>query len=409
GPTVASSPVITILDTSTSPPTYAISAPTSVNEGATVNVTVTTTDVPDGTVLYWSTEGDVTTADFVDGQLAGSVTINSNSGTIPRAIAADLLTEGDGFEDGAVASATSNTMTVTGAGWTVDEWAGKLVKITTGTGEDQFRTVASNTADTLTLTVAWDVVPDATSTYRLFTETFRILLWQGSVGGTLLAETNQIRIIDTSVNPPEYSLSQSSTEIAEGSSVTFTLTTAYVLDPTLYWTISGTATGADFAEGGSGTVSGGGGTITLTALRDYLAEGSESFVLRIHTGSTGGPIVASSDPVIVLDSGYTITPNKTQIVEGESINFRVETVNHPSVTLYWTVSGSIAATDFVSGVDEGSVVVSGGIGNIPMQIVADIDGPLFYYVELRHTSVAGPIIAISQAVIVREIEPLTYD
>lgn len=413
GPQVATTPTITINDTSTSPPTYDISAPTSVNEGATVNATVTTTDVPDGTVLYWSTEGDVDAADFVDGQLTGSVTINSNSGTIPRAITADLLTEGDGFEDGDVASATSDTLTAEGVTWVADEHIGRLVIITNGTGEDQYRLVASNDGGTgnlaLTVTVPWGVAPDDTSTYRLFTETFRLLLRSGSVSGTVLAETDQIRIIDTSVNPPEYGLSQSATVVAEGGSVTFTLTTAYVLDSTLYWTISGTATGADFSEGGSGTVDGSGGVITLTALRDYLVEGSESFVLRIHTGSTGGPIVISSDPVTVLDATYTVTPNVTQLFEGGTVIYTVLTTNHPSATFCWTVFGSAETTDFADSEMDGEVVISGGVGTITRTLASELSGPVFFYLQLRHTSIAGAVIATAPAVLARQIEPLDQD
>ena len=55
-------------------PTYAIgSVPTSVMEGATVTFTVTTANVPPGTLLAYALGGTgITAADVVGGQLAGT-------------------------------------------------------------------------------------------------------------------------------------------------------------------------------------------------------------------------------------------------------------------------------------------------------------------------------------------------
>jgi len=121
GPVVGLSNTVTITDTSQDP-TYAISgSPTTVDEGSTVTFTVTTTDVADGTTLYWSTTGTVDAADFTDGQMTGSVTINSNTGSIDRTLENDL-SSGEGSETfqlqlrtgsvGGTIVDTSNTITV---------------------------------------------------------------------------------------------------------------------------------------------------------------------------------------------------------------------------------------------------------------------------------------------------------
>lgn len=84
--------------TPTLPPTYAITANTyAVNEGSTIQFTVTTTNVANSTVLYWTTSqvtGNITTADFSDSTVSGNVTITSNTATFTRTLAADLTTEG---------------------------------------------------------------------------------------------------------------------------------------------------------------------------------------------------------------------------------------------------------------------------------------------------------------------------
>lgn len=77
-------------------PTYSIVEDAiSVNEGATATFTVTTTNVANGTTLYWTTSGTAVAGDFGDNTLSGSVTINNNTATISRPITADLATEGN--------------------------------------------------------------------------------------------------------------------------------------------------------------------------------------------------------------------------------------------------------------------------------------------------------------------------
>ena len=94
GTIVATSATITINDTSLTPaPTYAVAAAggiTSVNEGTAITFNVTTTNVPNGTTLYFRTNRD---ADF-NIPFAGSFTINSNAGSFSVTPTADTTTEG---------------------------------------------------------------------------------------------------------------------------------------------------------------------------------------------------------------------------------------------------------------------------------------------------------------------------
>jgi predicted transcriptional regulator len=96
GLVVANSAVITINDTSTTPPTYSITPDvTAVDEGNSVTMSVVTTDFGNG-VLYWTVEGtgnaQATSADFVED--SGTVTITNNTGSFIITTTADLLTEG---------------------------------------------------------------------------------------------------------------------------------------------------------------------------------------------------------------------------------------------------------------------------------------------------------------------------
>ena len=70
---------------------------TSVVEGDTFVVTVTTVGVPDGTYLYWTTNtisGTITTADFAGQDLNGYVQIVNNSATVTRKMRFTTTTNG---------------------------------------------------------------------------------------------------------------------------------------------------------------------------------------------------------------------------------------------------------------------------------------------------------------------------
>jgi hypothetical protein len=77
----------------------------------------------------------------------------------------------------AAVAGTAGTATATGTGttalgdttqaWTVNAFAGWYVTITGGTGQGQQGQITSNTATVVTVSPAWNVTPDATSTYAL--------------------------------------------------------------------------------------------------------------------------------------------------------------------------------------------------------------------------------------------------
>ena len=79
--------------------TFAVTPSTlSINESGlfrTVTFNITTTNVNDGTVLYWQNAGTTKAEDFTDGNNSGTVTINSSSGSVSRTLANDITTEGN--------------------------------------------------------------------------------------------------------------------------------------------------------------------------------------------------------------------------------------------------------------------------------------------------------------------------
>lgn len=120
-----------------------------------------------GTFIY--VKGTLANATLASGLVTGSVasaTVGSNSNT------------------------TWGTMVVTGAGWTVNDLAGRLVEITSGPGStapgalqnpNSIRLVYSNTADTVTILGAWGAGADTPTS----ASTFAIREWATTVRSTV--------------------------------------------------------------------------------------------------------------------------------------------------------------------------------------------------------------------------------
>jgi len=117
GEIVATSGSITINDTSLTP-TYAVSpAANNVNEGSPLTINVTTTNVGNGTTLYWTLNRP---ADFAVS--SGNFTINSNAGSFTVTPTADNTTEGpETFTVSIRTGSTSGTIRATTGNITIND------------------------------------------------------------------------------------------------------------------------------------------------------------------------------------------------------------------------------------------------------------------------------------------------
>jgi hypothetical protein len=88
-----------------------------------------------------------------EGQLVSTSSLASNRGL--------------GFVNATATAGAASTLTDSAKTWPVNGWANYQVRIISGTGLGQIRTIASNTATALTTSAAWAVNPDATSVYRI--------------------------------------------------------------------------------------------------------------------------------------------------------------------------------------------------------------------------------------------------
>ena len=211
------------------------------------------------------------------------------------------------------------------------------------------------------------------------TENFTVSLRTDSTSGTV-RDTTTLYVYNVAP-APIYSISESSSSVSEGSSVSFSISTSYVEDgTTLYWTTAGDVSAVDFSDfinAGSVTVSGGSASVSRTLRLDSSTEGTESFYLELRTGSTSGSIVASSGYVGVGDTSiasYSISPSSGNASEGVgSVTFTVSVTSGTAITgtYSWEIAHSgTTSADFSS--DSGTFYFNGSSGSFDITPYDDI-------------------------------------
>lgn len=107
----------------------------------------------------------------ISSSTATTLTIGTLSGdweVLPNATSTYIIYEGPPVESAKASSGTVSTFVVATANWTVNKWAGYTLGIIGGTNNAVTRTIASNTATTLTTVTPFPVAIDATSIGNIY-------------------------------------------------------------------------------------------------------------------------------------------------------------------------------------------------------------------------------------------------
>ena len=252
------------------------------------------------------------------------------------------------------------------------------------------------------------IIPHATAGGTEGNETYQLILKRDSVEGTTLTTSPTVTITES----VSYTIISDKTTIAEGGSVTFTVTTPFADNgATLNWTVvqmTGTMIAADFvAFTGSKVVENSTAVITVTAAPDAQIEPNDSFTIAVtKNGSPLTPLTGVVPTVVVSDgTDYTLTSDVTTIAEnGSAVTFTVRTPGISTETvLYWSiqgVSGAVDPTDFVKAT--GTVTIAGHVGTFGVTAAPDklpAEGDSFSII-LRSGSQTGTIININNTPII---------
>jgi hypothetical protein len=212
-----------------------------------------------------------------------------------------------------------------------------------------------------------------------------------------------------------YTITGSTSVANEGALITFSISTVEVPANTIvYWTNGGSTTAADFTDNvNSGSVTiGSNGTATLsrTVKNDALTEGPETIQILLRTGSTSGPVVASSSSIVVNDTSLTpivysmsVTPSGTQ-PEGTVLTYNVTLQNFGDGTLFWANTGTTTAADFTDGLNAGSVPINNNTGSFTRTVKNDnlTEGSETVIMTLRTGSTSGTTVFTAPTVTVSD-------
>ena len=231
-------------------------------------------------------------------------------------------------------------------------------------------------------------------------------------GLKLHTHTNDIVLGTEPPPPPTYSVSQSTTSINEGSSVTYAVTTTDVADgTTLYWSLSGTATASDFNPAsltGSFTITNNTGAFSVTAATDSVTDPAETFTASVRTGSTSGTVVATASQVTITDvvvPSYSVSPSTTSVTEGANVVFNVSTQNVANgTTLFYSLSGSATAADFTPPSLTGSFGITSNAGSFTITLASDgvSDTGETFTASVRTGSITGTVVATASQVTISD-------
>jgi hypothetical protein len=95
--------------------------------------------------------------------LPATISTDSKLISTPSWVDSDYLN----FGSGTATAGAATTLTTTGTTWATNQWANSQVRIVSGTGAGQIRTIASNTGTVLTVSASWTTNPDATSVFQI--------------------------------------------------------------------------------------------------------------------------------------------------------------------------------------------------------------------------------------------------
>ena len=295
------------------PATYSLSASSaSVNEGSSVDITLTTTNISNGSIISYIISG-IQEGDLNE-SLTGTFEIIGNTATNTFNLTDDITTEGTETmtlsligisEDISVTindtstTPVASTYAASAAQDNVDEGSSLVINVATTnvtdattlywtvSTPDEFATssgsfLINSNSGSFTVTPTSDLTTEGA-------ETFTVSIRTGSISGTIVDTSDAITINDTSTTPggsESYSLAASSSSLQEGEKTTFTLTTANVANATsVPYTITG-VTSSDLNTGprASGSV------------QNTVGYGSNFFTREVRTagvrlvsaGSVGG-------------------------------------------------------------------------------------------------------------------------
>ena len=281
---------------------------------------------------------------------------------------------------------------------------------------NDYTITASRSGSTLTFNVYFN--DDHTNGFSdsvdgTLTSTITYRVASGANVATLAPTATNTTILSNGVVTPgtTYNVTPASSNVNEGSSLTFNISGSNITNGTYYWTITNSG---DFGtSSGSFTITSNSGSFSVTPTADSTTEGSETFTASIRSGSTSGTVLATSSSVIINDTSttpgspsYIVTPASSTVNEGSNLTFNVSGSNITNGTYYYSVnySGTADVGDFNALNAAGSFTITSNSGSFFVTTIADqtLEGAQTFSVNILTGSTNGTIVATSSTVTIND-------
>lgn len=333
----------------------------SVNEDGSTNVVLTVSgeNVPNGTTVPYALSGTgITSNDISLSSLSGSITMNSNIGTLTFTATPDSFTEGTETLTATLSGTDSNGKTVVAipggsltdsvnildTSQTPPSATYTLSRSATSVNEGGSFTITLNTTNvpagtnvpyTITGIQAADITQSLTGSFVATNDTitFNVVADNLTEGNqTFLLSLNNgadsisVVINDTSTTPvvPSYTLT-TATSITEGNTLTLNLAPTNPNGETVNWSITGDTAGRAASSGTFGSVTGNDSATVSIAMNGQL-QGAQTWTITA-TGASSGASDSTTVTVNDATQSVNLVANQASIDEGQTATYSATVTN----------------------------------------------------------------------------------
>ena len=184
-------------------PTFNVTPSVStVAEGDSVTFTINTTNVGDGTQLYWREEGSASSSDWVGGG-SGNFLVNNNVGIVTITTRLDWNNETENIILSIRTGSTSGTITTTSSAVTITDTAPSNVTVTASS-------TTVNEGGSVTFTINGTNIPDHSSRYRAY------IIGSASIGDDFINAGSSYKSFGITNNTGSVTLDVKDDSLSEG-------------------------------------------------------------------------------------------------------------------------------------------------------------------------------------------------
>jgi hypothetical protein len=284
----------------------------------------------------------------------------------------------------ALGTQSTTTLQDTTKNWAVNKWAGYYVRIFSGTGEDQFRKITSNTSNTLTVPTWTTITPDETTKY--FIESYEMELLTAVEAGT------QTGVSTGTINGSVFTAGTTTGRYYPGQilSGTGVQSTTAIISVVAECFTTGLSTTINFASSNPTTL---GITAGMVVSLDSIAG---------LPGQAGTGVLAAGNPTYVVTVGATsITVNiaPTTALLNATLRFSTAWVcplaAHTNNGQQITLAGGATTTGLYSGM---YITMGAGTGVIPVgtYVAEIISSTKFTLSQAPSTALSGSVWLLGQ-------------